>query len=87
MTLKEVLFEHIKLEGKSLFEELHQRGPMGRVEAVHPDTERHERLVDSMNKHMGAFLKNKLMDEGATESFVSELLKKCVAPALNPSAH
>ena len=36
---------------------------------------------------MGAFLRNKLMDEGVTASFVNELLRKCVKPALNHSAH
>ena len=33
-TMKEVLMEHIKIEGKSVFAELHQKGPMGIVDAV-----------------------------------------------------
>ena len=87
VSLREVIFEHVKLEGKTIFAELHQRGPMGKVEAVYPNTERHERVVDSMNKHMAAFLRNKLQDEKATTDFINELLRKCIDPALNHSAH
>ena len=40
-----------------------------------------------MNKHMAAFLRNKLKDEQATIDFINELMRKCIDPALNHSAH
>ena len=79
--------EHIKIEGKSVFAELHQRGPMGIVDAVFPNTEEHERLIDMMNKQMAAFLRNYLCEKQASMAFINELMKNYVEPMLNHSAH
>ena len=60
---------------------------MGVVDAVFPNTEEHERLIDMMNKQMAAFLRNYLHDKQASMPFINELMKNCVEPALNHSAH
>ena len=60
---------------------------MWKVGVVYPNTERHERIIDSMNKQMAAFLRNKLHDERATMDFINELMLKCIDPELNHSAH
>ena len=60
---------------------------MGAVDALFPNSEQHKRLVDMMNKNMAAFLMHYLKDQEATDEFIKEILKNCIEPGLNHSAH
>jgi len=70
-------------DGHSLVAELHQRGLMGAVEIVVPNSPAAEQMIEMMNKHMGAFLFYYLTTVALLpESFVQALLIKSVDPGL-----
>ena len=44
-------------------------------------------VIEMMNKQMVVFLRNYLYDKHASMTFINELMRNCVEPTLNHSAH
>ena len=84
MSLRFVIYTYFKMEdGHSLVAEIHQRGPMGAVEVVVPNTPAAEHMVVMMNKQMGAYIFYYLTTVAMLpESFVQALINKSVDPGL-----
>ena len=57
MNLRHVLYKYVNMdEGHSLITEAHQRGHMGSVDIVIPNTPEAETMVAMMNKKLPAYL-------------------------------
>ena len=84
MTLRTVMYSYLKMQdGFSLVAEIHQRGVMGAVEVVVPNTREAENMVNHMNKQIAVFLYHYLTNVSKLPvSFVQELLNKSVDPGL-----
>ena len=70
-------------DGQSLIVEIHQRGPMGIVEVIIPNTAEAESMILMMNHHFPAFCFHYLTTKaGMGEVFVKTLLKEACCPTL-----
>ena len=69
-------------DGHSLIAEAHQRGHMGSVDIVIPNTPEAETMVSRMNKQLPAFMTFYLDDIGMDRDFISKLLTRACCPAL-----
>jgi hypothetical protein len=83
LSLRQVLLKYLKMsDGTSLVAEIHQRGSMGIVEIVVPNTAEAEAMVMMMNRQFPAFCHNYFIKNGMTEAFVKTLLKEACCPTL-----
>jgi hypothetical protein len=83
LSLRQVLLKYLKMsDGTSLVAEMHQRGSMGIVEIVVPNTAEAEAMVLMMNRHFPAFCYHYFIKNGMTEAFVKTLLKEACCPTL-----
>ena len=83
VSMRQVLLQKFKLSnGTSLFAEVHQRGPLGAVDVIVPNTPEAESMVLMMNRHFPAFCYHYLKDVGLDETFVRALLKEACCPTL-----
>ncbi len=77
LSLRQVLYTKLKLSDDNfLFAELHQQGLLESGEAVVPNCQEADHLINQMEKNVVAFLSNHLMEEEMDEDFVQDLLKK-----------
>lgn len=83
LSLRQVLLKQFRMsDGTSLIAEVHQRGPMGTVDVIVPNTPEAESMILMMNRHFPAFCFHYLLGEGVDEAFVKELLKEACCPTL-----
>ena len=83
LSLRQVILRYIKLaDGSSLVAEIHQRGTMGLVELVVPNTPEAEAMVLMMNRNVAAFCFHYLLHTGLDETFVKNLLRASCCPTL-----
>ena len=84
LSLRQVLLRYMKMnDGHSLIAEIHQRGPMGTVEVIVPNTAEAESMVLMMNRQLPAFLLHYLTTKaGMGDVFVKTLLKEACCPTL-----
>ena len=68
-------------DGHSLIAEAHQRGHMGSVDIVIPNTPEAETMVAMMNKQLPAYLTFYLNDLGTDKDFIRKLLNRTFCPA------
>ena len=66
----------------SLFEEIHQAGPMGNVEAVISHTPEAEQMIVMMNKYFACYFMSYLKDLKADEAFIKTITGRGLAPTL-----
>ena len=69
-------------DGHSLIAEAHQRGHMGSVDIVIPNTPEVEMMVAMMNKQLPAYLTFYLNNLGMDKYFIRKLLTRACCPAL-----
>ena len=87
LSFREVCYKYLKTpDGASLIAELHQCGPMGKVEAIHPNTPGAKKLIANMNKHMGGFVRHYFPGVGVPYDFTMELMRNAIEPKLLHSA-
>ena len=83
LSLRQVILRYIKLaDGSSLVAEIHQRGSMGLVEMVVPNTPEAEAMVMMLNRNFPAFCFHYLLEAGMDESFLKALLRTACCPTL-----
>ena len=83
MNLCHVLYKYVKMyDGHSLIAEAHQRGHMGSLDIVIPNTPEAETMVTIMNKQLPAYMTFYLDDIGMDKDFISKLLTRACCPAL-----
>jgi hypothetical protein len=84
LSLRQVLLKYMKMsDGHSLIAEIHQRGPMGLVEVIIPNTAEAESMILMMNRHFPAFCYHYLTTHaGMGDVFVKALLKDACCPTL-----
>ena len=83
MNLRHVLYKYVNMEdGHSLISEAHQRGHMGSVDIVIPDTPEAETMVAMMNKQLPAYLTFYFDDFGVNKYFIGKLLTRACCPEL-----
>ena len=84
LSLRQVLLKYMKMaDGHSLIAEIHQRGPLGIVEVIVPNTAEAEAMVLMMNRHFPAFCFHYLTTHaGMGDVFVKTLLKEACCPTL-----
>ena len=84
LSLRQVLLKYMKMaDGHSLIAEIHQRGPLGIVEVIIPNTAEAESMVLMMNRHFPAFCLHYLTTHaGMGDVFVKTLLKEACCPTL-----
>ena len=82
LSLRQVLLRYMKMnDGHSLIAEIHQRGPMGTVEVIVPNTAEAESMVLMMNRHLPAFCLHYLTTKaGMSDVFVKTMLKEACCP-------
>ena len=77
MNLRHVLYNYFNMEdGHSLIAKAHQRGYMGSVNIVIPNTPEAETMVEMMNKQLHAYLMFYIEDQGLDKGFVRKLLTR-----------
>ena len=69
-------------DGQSLIAEVHQRGHMGSVDIVIPNTPEAETMVAMMNKQLPAYMTFYLDGIGIDKDFISKLLTRAFCQAL-----
>ena len=74
-------------DGSSLIAEVHQRGPMGVVDVIVPNTPEAEAMILMMNRHLPAFCFHYLTGQGVDETFVMDLLREACCPTLVGKIH
>ena len=75
-------------DGHKLFTEIHQsKEPMGRVQAVIPNTPEAEKMILMMNKNFPAYIGNALKDKGLPEEFLMDLLKRSCCQTMMSEIH
>ena len=83
MNLRHVLYNYFNMEdGHSLIAKAHQRGYMGSVNIVIPNTPEAETMVEMINKKLPAYLKFYIEDQGLDKGFIRKLLTRACCPAL-----
>lgn len=84
LTLRQVLLKYLKMsDGSTLIAEIHQRGSMGTVEVIVPNTAEAESMVLMMNRQFPAFCLHYLMStQEMDEAFIRSLLKEACCPTL-----
>ena len=83
MSLRHVLYKYVKMDdGHSLISEAHQRGHMGSVDIVIPNTPEAETMVAIMNKQLPTYLTFYLDDIGMDKDFIRKLLTRACCTAL-----
>jgi hypothetical protein len=83
LTLRHVLLTRFKLaDGTSLIAEVHQRGTMGLVEVIVPNTPEAEAMILMMNRHFPAYCFHYLTSEGMDDAFVKQLIREACCPTL-----
>ena len=76
-------YKYVKRDdGHLLIAKAHQRGHMGSVYIVIPNTEEAETMVEMMNKQLPAYLTFYLDDLGMDKDFIRKLLPRACCPAL-----
>ena len=82
-TLRAVLYRFISLADKhSLFAEIHQEMNLASVDVVIPNTPEAETMITMMNRQLGAYLHFTLTDAGLGGTFIKDLLRFSICPAL-----
>ena len=77
MILRHVLYKYVKMDdGHSLISESNQRGHMGSVDIVIPNTPEAETMVAMMNKQLPAYLTFYLNNIGMDKYFIRKLLTR-----------
>jgi hypothetical protein len=88
LSLRQVLLKYLKMnDGTSLIAEIHQRGSMGIVEIIVPNTPEAESMVLMMNRQFPAYCYNALQMADLDERFVMSLLKEACCPTLVANIH
>ena len=83
VSLRHVLYKYVKMDdGHSLIAEEHQRGHMGSVDIVIPNTPEAETMVEMMNNQLPEYLTFYLDDLGMDKYFIRKLLTRASCPAL-----
>ena len=84
-----VLLRFVQLSnGHKLFAKIHQlKEPMGRVQAVIPNTPEAEKMILMMNKNFPAYVGNALKDQGLPEEFLMDLLKRSCWQTMMSKVH
>ena len=83
MNLRHVLYIYVNMDyGHSLIAEAHQRGHMGSVDIMIPNTPEAETMVAMMNKQLPAYLTLYIDDLGMDKDFIRKLLTRICCPAL-----
>ena len=84
LSLRQALLKYMKMtDGRSLIAEIHQRGTMGLVEVIVPNTAEAESMVLMMNRHFPAFCSHYLVTKaGMGKDFVRSLLREACCPTL-----
>ena len=81
MSLCHVLYKYVKMDDRhSLISKAHQRGHMGSVDTVIPNTPEAETMVAMMNKQLPAYLTFYLDDLGMDKYFIRKLLTRAFCP-------
>ena len=84
MSLRKALLKYMKMaDGTSLIAEIHQRGPMGKVEVVVPNTSEAETMVAMMDRHFPAYFYHTCLALKIDVKFVKEILKEACCQTLN----
>jgi hypothetical protein len=88
LSLRQVLLKYLKMnDGTSLIAEIHQRGSMGIVEIIVPNTPEAESMVLMMNRQFPAYCYHALQNANLDEQFVRSLLKEACCPTLVANIH
>ena len=83
MNLCHVLYKYVKMDdGHSLIAKAHQRGYMGSVDIVIPNTPEAETMVAMINNQLPVYLTFYLDDLGMDKYFIRKLLTRASCPAL-----
>ena len=83
ISFRHVLYKYVKMDdGHSLIAKAYQRGHMGSVDIVIPNTPESETMVAMMNKQLPAYLAFYLDDLGMDKDFIRKLLTRALCPAL-----
>ncbi len=83
LSLCQLLLKYLKMsDGTSLIAEIHQRGSMGIMEIVVPNTAEAEAMILMMNRQFPAYLYHSLLKAGLDEPFIKSLLKEACCPTL-----
>ena len=77
MNLRHVLYKYVKMDdGHSFIAKAHQRGYMGSVDIVIPNTPEAETMVSMMNKHIPVCLTFYLDDLEMDKDFIRKFLTR-----------
>ncbi len=88
LSLRQVLLKYLKMnDGTSLIAEIHQRGTMGIVEIIVPNTPEAEAMVLMMNCQFPAFCYHALQKADLDLPFIKTLLKEACCPTLVATIH
>ena len=83
MSLRHFLYKYVKMDdGHSLIAKAHQRGHIGSVDIVIPNTPEAEIMVAMMNKQLPAYLTFYLNNLGMDKDFIRKLLTRACCPEL-----
>ena len=83
MNLCHVLYKYVKMDdGHSLIAKAHQRGHMGSIDIVIPNTPEAETMVAMTNKQLPAYLTFYLDDIGIDTEFIRKLLTRACCSEL-----
>ena len=83
MRLRHVLYKYVKMDdGHSLIAEAHQRGHMGSIYIMIPNTPEAETMVEIINNELPAYLTFYLDNIGMDKYFIRKLLTRACCPAL-----
>ena len=88
LSLRQVLLKYLKMsDGTSLIAEIHQRGLMGIVEIIVPNTAEAEAMVLMMNRQFAAYCYNALQKSELDVNFIKSILKEACCPTLFAKIH
>ena len=83
LSMRHVLLKKFRMsDGTSLIAEVHQRGPLGSVDVIIPNTPEAEAMILMMNRHFPAYCFYYLMGAGIDADFVKELIREACCPSL-----
>jgi hypothetical protein len=83
LLLCQALFKYVKMSnGSSLIAEIHQRGPMGPVDVIVPNTAEAKTMVLMMNCQFPAYCYHILLEAMKDEVFIKALLKESCCQVL-----
>ncbi len=83
LLLRQALMRYLKLQDSSpLCAEIHQRGLLGQVDMVIPNTADAEACFERFNKQPAGYLYHVLPTFGASLTFIQEILRRSMDPAV-----